>query len=202
MCQPPPPTPPHSLPASSWLACYAFCGCVLWLRLLSLRHFDCRRGSWRFHIDFCCVPLIEFPRCCCCYCFRSTKFFNQKKLSLKPSVANDRLRKCFNSQRPHEARTQPLSLSLSDQRQSKVSNACNVQRLLAWLSFYFSLGWRTRITWSAPTTRIPCKALQERDQTGHTNGACIPWLVSVQAKGKPSRRHENWRLPNINKKRR
>lgn len=51
-------------------------------------------------------------------------------------------------------------------------------------------------------------------QTGQTNGACIPWLVSVLAdakakgkgSGKPSRghcrRHENWRLPNINKKRR
>lgn len=80
---------PSPLPASSWLACYAFCGCVLWLRLLSLRHFDCRRGSWQFHIDFCCVPLIEFLRCCSGCCFCSTKFFNQKKFgaSLKPFVA-------------------------------------------------------------------------------------------------------------------
>lgn len=79
-------------PPSIFLACLLrILRLVLWLRLLSLRHFDCRRGSWRFHIDFCCVPLIEFPslRCCSCCCFCPTKFFNQKKVgaSLKPSVA-------------------------------------------------------------------------------------------------------------------
>lgn len=154
-------TPLPAQSDSSWLACYAFAAVFCGLDYLVCGTSIADEAAGDLILIFAVSRLLNSTSCVVVV-FGPQSFLIKKKVtsSLKPSVANDRQRKCFNSQRPHGAgeRTHPHwhnpfhypCLTSRGQRQSKVSNACNVQRLLAWLSFYFSLGWRTRITWSAP----------------------------------------------------